>query len=128
MYGAGFGVIRSVDQAFDPRVYERTRAHGTRFNGNKELTFSQTMITDGGTSVAQGHNLGVGAGIVIGDVPVPSTADNCSIANHYRTHGDFVLLQRPLGGAESFFHEEFVVLGVGMSFRRRQRVTPSDGA
>src|ERR1700747_1855730 len=49
MHGTRFGVVRTVDQAPNPRVDERSRAHGARLNCNKQLTVAQAMITDRGT-------------------------------------------------------------------------------
>ncbi len=45
---------------------------------------------------------------VIGDVAVPSAGYYFSVAHDYCADGDFVCFERALGGAEGFFHPEFV--------------------
>jgi hypothetical protein len=134
MYGTCFRVIRAINQAFDSRLYQRACAHGTRFNCNKEFTFAQTMVTHCGPGLAKSKNLGVGAGIAIHNVAVPSAADNGSVANYDRAHRDFAEFQCPLGGPESLLHPE-LILGGGRRYwpldvrrhgdPRDRRITPT---
>src|SRR5579864_9356381 len=83
-------------------------AHGTRFNCNKQLTVSQTVITNGCTGFAKSDHFGMGGGVGVGDVAVPSAATDLAIADHDGTDRDFVRFQSALGAAEGFFHPEFV--------------------
>jgi hypothetical protein len=66
------------------------------------------MVTNGGTGFAQRDYLGVGGGIVVGDVAIPSAAYNSAVAYDHRAHRDFSGFERALGAAEGFFHPEFV--------------------
>ena len=102
-------------------------AHGSIVANSSQP--SRRWLPSGGTGLAQGDDLGVGGGIGIGEVAVAAASDDFAFVNYYRADRDFAGFQSALGGAESFFHEEFVGVGrLGMSFRRAQRITPSDGA
>jgi len=108
---------------------QSTGAHGARFNCSKQFTAFQTMVAEGGTGLAQGDDLGVGGGVGIGEVTVAAASDDFAMVNDDRTDWDFSGVESTVGGAESFFHEEFVgvLATVGIDFRRSQRVTPWDG-
>lgn len=107
-HGAGFGIIGAVNQALDASMYHCARAHRARFNCNKQNAVSQAMVTNGCTGLAKGDDLGVGRGVVIGDVAVPSTADDFAVADDYCANRNFSNLQRSLSATERFFHPEFV--------------------
>jgi NADH-quinone oxidoreductase subunit I len=89
-------------------MHERTRAHGARFNCSKQFAVSQAMVTHGGTSCAQDNDFGVGGGVGVGEVAVPAAGDDFAITNDDGAHGHFTGFERTLGGAESFFHPQFV--------------------
>jgi len=46
MDGAGFRVVRSVDQAAEAGMNCRSRAHGARLNCNKQFARAETVITE----------------------------------------------------------------------------------
>jgi hypothetical protein len=106
--------------------------HGARFNCSKQFAAFQPMVAEGGTGLAQGDDLGVGSGIAVGEIAVAAASDDFAVVHHHRADRDFSGFESALGGAESLFHEEFVVVRVGvrvgMSFCRGQPITPSDGA
>jgi len=108
MYRARLWIIRAVDQTFDAGVHYGTGAHGARFNCNKQLTVSQTVVTNGCTGFAEGDDLRVGGRIGVRDVAVPSAADDFSFADHNGAHWNFIHFESALGAAEGFFHPEFV--------------------
>ena len=115
MDGARFGVVGAVNQALNPRMYQRAGAHRARLNCNKQLALAQTMVTDMSTSFSKRKNLGVSSGIGVGDVAVASAAHDALITNHNRANRNFAGLKRALGGTQGFFHPEFVMT-VGMRF------------
>jgi hypothetical protein len=117
--GTSLGVIRAVNQAFQPGVHQSASAHGARFNCSKQFTAFQTMVDESGTGLSQGHDLSVSSRIGIGEVAVPSASNDLAVVNNNRADRNFSGLERALGGAESFFHEKFV---------GAQRVTPSNDA
>jgi hypothetical protein len=53
----------------------------------------------------------VGGGVGIGDVAVPTPADDASVANDDCADRDLAGFERALGGAEGFFHPEFIGAG-----------------
>jgi hypothetical protein len=112
-------VVRTIYQALDAGMHHRAGAHGARFDCNQQFAVFQTVVSDGGSSFAQGHDFGVGGWIGIGDIAIPSAADNAAIAHDDRTHGNLSRLKRALGAAESFLHPEFVGGGLGAGFYRR---------
>src|SRR6266404_4596141 len=91
---------------------QRSRAHGTRLNCNKQVTVAQAMVADRGTCLSEGYDLCVGGGITIGQVPVPAAADNLALMNNDRAYGNFAGIECAAGTAQSLPHPEFVgVLG-----------------
>ena len=105
---ARLGVVRTIYQAAHASVHQRARAHGARLNCNKQFAVAQTVVTNGLTRLAQGNNFRVSSGIVIGQIAVPSAADNRTIADDDRAYWHFVRLQRALSAAQGLFHPEFV--------------------
>src|SRR5258708_8694143 len=69
------------------------------------------MVRDDGGGRAECYDVGVGGGVVIGDVAVPSAGYYFSVAHDDGAYGDFTGFQRALGGAEGFLHPEFVGSG-----------------
>jgi len=111
MNRARFGIVGSVDEALDPGMHQRARAHGARLNCSKQIAVSQAVVTNGCTGFAQGDNFRMRGGIGVRDVTVPSPADDFSVAHHHRAHGDFTCFQGALRSAEGFLHPKFVVVG-----------------
>jgi hypothetical protein len=109
-------------------MHQSAGTHGARFNCSKQFTAFQTMVAEGGTGLAQRDNLGVRGGIGVGEIAVAAASDDFAVVNYHRADWDFAGFKRALGGAERFFHEEFVAVWLGISFGWRQRSTPSDVA
>lgn len=103
------GIIGAVDQAFYTRVDQCAGAHGTRLNCSKQLAVSEAMVTNESTRCAQGDDLGMGGGIVAGEIAIPPPGNNAAVADNDCAHGNFSGLQRPLTGSDRFFHEQFVI-------------------
>src|SRR5207302_1663251 len=89
-------------------MHQRTGAHCARFNGNKQLTGSQTVVTYRSTSFAQRKDLRMSTRVGVGDVPVPSAPNNLSVAHDYSTDGDLPGFQSALRRAHSLLHPEFI--------------------
>jgi len=130
---ARLGIVGAVNQAFDSGVHHRTGAHGAGFDCNKQIAVHQSMVTRRRTRVAQGHDLGMSGGIVVGDVAIPSAADDAAIAHDHGSDRNLSGFQRALGGAQGFFHPQFVVaefvvrefVGCG-HWRSYERVSPTE--
>jgi hypothetical protein len=89
-------------------MHQRAGTHGAGLNCNKELTVSQSMVTEVCTGFAQGDDFGMSAGIVIGNIAIPAAAYDLTVAHNDRAYGDFARFKGALGGAEGFFHPKFV--------------------
>src|SRR5258707_7349831 len=116
MHCARFRIVRTVYQALDARMYKRSGTHGTRFTCSNQLALRQTMVAESGSCCAQSDDLSVGRWIGIGDVAIPSPANDAAFADNYCADGDFSGFESALGGAEGFLHPEFV--GFGREFGR----------
>src|SRR5580658_5873930 len=103
-----FGIVRAVDQTLDAGMQQGARTHGARFNCSKQLAVSKTVVAESGTRLAQGDDFRVGGGVEFGDVAVPASTDDASPADDNCADRYLSGLERALGGAQSFFHPEFV--------------------
>jgi hypothetical protein len=108
MDGARLRVIGTVHQAADAGMNCRSRAHSARLNCSKQFTAFQAVVADRGTGLTQRNDLGVGGGIGIGKVAIAPATDDLAVTNYDGAHWNFSRLQRALGRAESFPHEQFV--------------------
>lgn len=108
MHRASFGVVPAVYQAPNASMNQCARAHGARLNCNKQIAISQTVVTNGGTSLAQCSDLCVGRGVGVADVAIPSAADYAAIAHDNCAHGHFSCEERSLGAAQGFFHPKLI--------------------
>src|SRR5690242_17045380 len=121
MHGSGFRIVGSINQKFDAGMYHGAGAHGARFNCSKQLTVSQTVVTQGCTGLAQGDDLGMSGGVGVCDVAVPSATNQLSMANDDGTYGNLSYFEGALGAAQGLFHPKFVIGGIVA--RRRSQVT-----
>src|SRR5258708_8446712 len=108
MHRACLGIVGTVDQALDPGLYERAGAHRTRLNRNKQFAVSQSMVGNSCAGLAQRQYLRMRRRIAIGDVAIPSTADDLPAADDHRAYGDFAGFESALGAAQGLLHPEFV--------------------
>ena len=108
MDGARFGVIRAVDQTFQPGMNQSAGTHRARFDCNKEFAVFEAVVAQRGTGLAQGEDFGVSGGVAIGEVAVAAAAYDFSAADDDRAYRDFSRFKRALGGAQRLFHEQFV--------------------
>ena len=86
--------------------------HGAGFEGHVKGGAGQAVIACMATSIAQCHDLGMGAGIPLTDGTVPALTDDLTFAHQHSAHGHLTVgfgTARQLQGA---FHENFM--------RRRQ--------
>jgi hypothetical protein len=79
------------------------------------------MVTQDFAGGAKGDDFGVSGGVVVGEVAIPSAGDDLVVVDHDGSYGDVTRVEGTLGGAESFFHPEFVV-GRWLVVRRRSLV------
>jgi hypothetical protein len=125
MNRSGLGIVRTVHQAADAGMNERSRTHGARLNCSKQFTVAEAVVTEVPSGFAQRHDLSVGGWIVVGQVAIPASSDDAAITYDDGSYGDFAGLESALGGAESFFHPELVAceqVGAGIVTVMRFRI------
>src|SRR5579859_4877995 len=108
MYGTRFRIVRTIHQTFDARMHHRSGTHRARFNCNKQLTFTQSMVTDVCTGCTQCRDLGMGSRVLIDDVSVPSLANDSSCVDNRRSHGNFSQFESALRTTQGLFHPQLV--------------------
>jgi hypothetical protein len=108
VHSARFGIVGAVYQALDPGVHQGSGAHRARFNCSKQIAAGQAMVTESCTGFAQGNDLGMGCGVVVGEVAIPAAADYALSAYDDCAYWNFAGFEGALGGAQSLLHPEFV--------------------
>ncbi len=87
---------------------QSTRTHRAGFNCNKEFAVSKSMVTNGCTRFSESSDLGMGGGVGVVDIAVPSAADDLSVANDDCANRSFSEFQSALGASQRFLHPEFI--------------------
>ena len=108
MHRASFWIVCAVNQALNSSVHQRARTHGARFNCSKQLAAAKAVISNGLGGFTQRHDLGMGGGIRVREVRIPSAANYFIFADDDGPDGNFSGFKRALGGAQGFFHPEFI--------------------
>jgi hypothetical protein len=67
------------------------------------------MVTNGCSRLAQGDDLGMRRGIGVGDVAVPSAADDAFAAHDHCSDRDLARFESALRGSQSLLHPQFVI-------------------
>jgi hypothetical protein len=105
---ACLGVVGTVHEAAEASMNRGSRAHGARLNCSKQFAVAEPVITEVLSGFAQRDDFGVGRGIVVGEIAIPSPTDYSPVADDHRSHGHFARVQGALGAAECLQHPEFV--------------------
>ena len=108
LHGARLRIVRALNQALNPGVHQRSGAHWARFNCGEQVAVGQAMVTHGCGSFAQRHNLGVGRGVAVSEVAVPSAADDAPLAHDNGSDWHFARFLRALRRSQSLLHPQFV--------------------
>lgn len=106
--GAGLRIIGAIHQPSKARVHGRAGAHRAGLDGDKQIAVDDTVISNVTPCLAQGHDFGVGSGIVLTDVAVPTSAYDTPGADDDSSHWHFADIERALGTAQGFVHPQFV--------------------
>src|SRR5947209_295650 len=88
-------------------MHQGSGAHRARFNCNKQLTVSKTVIAHVRAGVAQRDYLCVSGRIAIRDVAIPTAANDLSCEDDDGSYGHFSSFERALSAAQCFLHPEF---------------------
>ncbi len=92
MHGTCFWIVGPVHQTADAGMYGRTRAHGARLNCSKQFAAAEAMIAEVASSIAEGDDFGVRGRVAVGDVAIPSPANDAAGVHNDRADGDFTSL------------------------------------
>jgi ribosomal protein L27 len=80
-------------------VNQSPGAHGAWLNCNKQLALAQPVVAQRGTRLTKGVNLGVGRGVRVRDITIPSACNHASFMHDHSPNRDFSSIQRTLSGA-----------------------------
>jgi hypothetical protein len=69
------------------------------------------MVAEVRTSFAKSDDFGVGRGIGVGEVAVPSAADDLAATHDHRAYRNLSRAERPSRSSESLFHPKLVGCG-----------------
>jgi len=101
-------VARSEDEPSDASVYQRTRAHGARFQRDIESRTGETVFFHALAGHAQDKNLGVRRWVVVFDRRIRSGGHLNVIYDEYSTNRNFTPAFRFARKDERSFHPAFV--------------------
>jgi hypothetical protein len=104
----GFGIFRPVNKALDACMHDRAGTHRARFNCNKQLALTQTMVTNGSTGFSQRDNFGVRCWIRSLDVSIRTPTHDVPVTHHNSSDRNFANFKRALRTAECLLHPQFV--------------------
>ncbi|AAW75461.1 predicted GTPases [Xanthomonas oryzae pv. oryzae KACC 10331] len=104
--GAGLGVACGEHHARDPRMDHRHRTHRARLQGDVERAADQAVIGQAAPGVAHRHDFGMRAGVVAGDIEVPTFAQHVALGtDDQRANRDLVMVALgTLGQVQGVLH------------------------
>ena len=98
------GIPGTEHQPRHPGMDHGPRAHDAGLKGDIQRSIEETIVAHGGSGGAQRHHLGMGAGIMVGNGPVPTLADGHAVLDDYGAHRYLALRLRALSVAQSMAH------------------------
>ena len=109
---SSLGIVCTKDEALYAGVNNRSGAHGTGFNGHKELTLFKPVVSQGLGGFSKRDDLGVSGGVVGRDGAIGATAYDSSFADNDGADRNLAGGLGALSFAQGLFHPEFVRLNV----------------
>ncbi len=80
---AALGVGRAVIEAADARKRDRSRAHGAGLERDVEVAVDQPFAAERRGGLPQGHDLGMGGGVAIGERAITGLRDQVTVAGDH---------------------------------------------
>jgi hypothetical protein len=114
MDGSCLWIIGTIHQAAEAGMHGCSRAHSARLNCNKQFAAAEAVITEVSSGFAQCHNFGVGGGIGVGEIAIPTPPNDAVFADDHGSDGHFVRVEGALGAEQGLLHPKFVG-GAGIS-------------
>lgn len=102
--GAALGIARAIDDAPNPRMDDRRRAHRAGLQGDIEIRPRQPIVFDSLGRRPQGLDLGMGGRILVRDGLVPALADDLAVAQDQRPDWNLAVFSGPRGKPEGVPH------------------------
>src|ERR1035438_1575005 len=99
MNGSRLGIVRTVHQASDAGMNQRSRTHRARFNCSKQFAVAQTVITEVLSRRTQRDDLGVRAWIVVAQVAIPAPSAHASAIHNHGSDRHFSAFEGALSRA-----------------------------
>jgi hypothetical protein len=108
MDGPCLWIVGTIHQAAEAGMHGSSRAHGARLNCNKQFAATEAVITEVSSGFAQRHNFGMGGGIGVGEIAIPTASNDAVFADDHGSDGDFAGIEGALGAEQGLLHPEFV--------------------
>jgi len=85
----GFFIRRAIHHRADPAVDHGAGAHDARFEGDIERGVQQAVVLQHQSTLAQGHDFGMGGGIVTSNRAIPAFANHLVIVDQHGANRDW---------------------------------------
>jgi hypothetical protein len=92
-------IIRTINQASQPGMHGCSRAHRARLNCSKQFAVAKPVITEVSSGFAQSHNFGMGGGIGVRKIPIPTSSNDPSRGYDHGSDWHFACVEGALGTA-----------------------------
>jgi hypothetical protein len=101
---AAFGVVGGVDETGNPRLNDRTGAHGARFEGDVEDGASKAIVAEEARGFPKDDDFGVSGRVVIANSAIARACQGGIVVDENSADGDFADVSRGAGFVESELH------------------------
>jgi hypothetical protein len=115
----GLRVARTEHDAPDAGMHDRAGAHGAGFQGHVQGAARQTVVAQARGGIAQGHDFGMGGGIVAADRLVEAAPDHFAVDHHQAPTGTSPAGARLARQIKRQPHEFAVIHGADYGIGRR---------
>ena len=102
--GTAFGVVGGVDEVGNPRLNDRTGAHGAGLEGNVEDGVGEAVVAEEARGFTEDDQFGVGGGVIIADGAIAGAREDDIVVDEHGADGDLAGGGRGAGFVESKLH------------------------
>jgi quercetin dioxygenase-like cupin family protein len=99
--GAAFEVIGGIDEAGNPRLNDRTGAHGAGLEGNVEDAAGEAVVAEEAGGFPNDDDFGVGGGVIIANGAIAGTREDDIVVDEHGANGDLTGVRRGAGFVKS---------------------------
>ena len=110
---AAFGIVRSINKAWYPRLNHRSRAHAAGFDSDVQGCARQPVIVHNSRGLPKNDDFRVGRRVAIANRTVAGARDDSVIKRQHGPDGHFLGRRSGTRFLESFLHEADVEIHIG---------------